>query len=65
MRIDAKADRSSFAEVEVGKVSTMLPGEVFSRSERTEDRFSVLRARRATPRLPCLGWERIRAMPVP
>jgi hypothetical protein len=51
--------------VSVGNVSITLPGEVFCRFARTLERDSGLRARRATARLPCEGWERIRAMPVP
>jgi hypothetical protein len=54
-----------FGEVSVGNVSITLPGEVFSRLERTLVRFSWRRARRATARLPWEGWERIRAIPVP
>lgn len=47
------------------KVSMMLPGDVFARFEATLERFSCRRARRATAILPCLGWERMRAIPVP
>lgn len=63
--MDWNADLSCWGEVSVGKVSIMEPGEVFSRLERTEERFSGRRARRATAMLPCLGCERMRAMPVP
>ena len=52
-------------EVSVVKVSMMLPGDVFARFEATLERFSRRRARRATAILPCLGWERMRAIPVP
>jgi len=41
-----------FGAVSVGKVSITLPGEVFDRLARTEERFSGRRARRATARLP-------------
>lgn len=51
--------------VSVGKLSITLPGEVSFRFEEIEDKLSGRRARRATARLPCLGWERTRAMPVP
>ena len=39
----------------VGNVSIALPGLVVWGFERTELRFSGVRARRATARLPCLG----------
>ena len=47
-----KVDRRESEEVEVGKLSTMLPGEVLERLLRTEERFSGPRAKRATARFP-------------
>lgn len=49
----------------MGNDSIVLPGEVAERFLVTLERFSGLRAMRAMARLPCLGWERMRAMPVP
>ncbi len=63
--MDWKACLRLSGEVSVGKVSTTLPGEVCWRLERTLSRLSWRRARRATARLPCLGCERMRAIPVP
>jgi hypothetical protein len=65
VRMDWKADLSLVGEVSVGKVSMTLPGEVCCRFARTLESDSGRRARRATARLPCEGWERMRAMPVP
>lgn len=53
--MDWNADFSWFGEVSVGKVSMVLSGDVLRRLERTEERLSGLRARRATARLPCFG----------
>ena len=63
--MDWKAFFRLLGSVSVGKASTTLPGAVFSRLERILERLSARRARRATARLPCFGWERMRAMPVP
>ena len=63
--MDWKALFRFLGEVSVVKVSMMLPGDVFARFEATLERFSCRRARRATAILPCLGWERMRAIPVP
>ena len=52
-------------EVSVANVSTTLPGDVFWRFEATLERFSCRRASRATAMLPCLGCEKMRAIPVP
>ena len=49
----------------VGNISITLPGEVLERLERTEERFSGLRARRATARFSCDGCEKMRTIPVP
>jgi hypothetical protein len=63
--MDWKAFLRLLGSVSVGKVSTTLPGDVVFKLACTLKRFSLWRASSATARLPCLGWDKMRAIPVP
>lgn len=60
-----KAFSSETLDVSLGKASRRTSGLVSRTLDMTESRDSERRARRATARLPCEGWERMRAIPVP
>lgn len=63
--MSAKALRRESCDVSVGKASRTASGWV-ERMVWIEDRIEDgVRARSATARLPCLGEERMRAIPVP
>ena len=63
--IAAKALVRFSGPVSVGKTSMVASGLVFLTVCFTERRFSLVRDRSATARFPCLGEDRIRAIPVP
>lgn len=65
VRMAWKAWEREAGEVSVGKVSMVALSVWDRRVAAREVRLSALRARRATARLPCAGWARIRAMPAP
>ena len=65
VRIAVKVWAREEGDVSVGKVSRTESGLLAFRVLEIVCRDSGRRARRAMARLPCEGWERMRAMPVP